>query len=538
MEASPNADLVGVLVNFPSIRSAMMASIIDLLDPFPCWGGVVITEDHAARFAKRYDQICRSFAEEARRTPNVFDVLAEGPWSTLDVLLLAYLPPRTVNHPLFQKVERAEEILDIRQTRNRCFKKILESGDPTGAYYVFNHLGPDPKPLEESILPWLKLIERPRLDEGGIGLLNLATGAYASIERPEPCDEALALLIQVATPPAFKSSGLWLGRAAYVALARMRTRKAMDFLLTQVFAGAFPGWDNDDPTIESLLAALDQSDRDLASAIYQSFSGSRANHRIGALVLEKLGLVDLIEKDAAGEDAARALWALEFGRYLKPERAGPLLLQTLRDPRRSADFKLTVAYLCDQARHEDLDAFLIEQIRSGTGLLSPALDAVTIKKVQTAVPAIIEISKTDSSPEFTERLVRALGALADPQSLPFLIDMSSHGQPAVRQQAISALASVGDPRGFDAAVRGLEDPDIETRKTALRHIGGFRDPRAITALAPFLSSPNRHWQEPAVSALAEIGGPEAIEALRKAFPHLHPVSRAMAEEFLKRNGRR
>ena len=118
--------------------------------------------------------------------------------------------------------------------------------------------------------------------------------------------------------------------------------------------------------------------------------------------------------------------------------------------------------------------------------------------------AIIAPALTDSSARVVEAAATALGEIADPDSVPWLMDVAAnHGELLVREAAVAALGALGDR----AALPLLLDV-VENGKPQLRR-------RAVVALTAF-------------------DGPEVEAALAKAGVDRNPMVREVAEMLLGR----
>jgi HEAT repeat protein len=87
------------------------------------------------------------------------------------------------------------------------------------------------------------------------------------------------------------------------------------------------------------------------------------------------------------------------------------------------------------------------------------------RRVDAAVPALMEVARRHDDTRCREAAVAALGAIGDPEGLDAVI-AALDDKPTVRRRATVALAGFDDPRVADALRRSAEDRDWQVRQAA------------------------------------------------------------------------
>ncbi|MET0592353.1 MAG: HEAT repeat domain-containing protein, partial [Polyangiaceae bacterium] len=161
-----------------------------------------------------------------------------------------------------------------------------------------------------------------------------------------------------------------------------------------------------------------------------------------------------------------------------------------------------------------LDTFGQANVAAGAALVLGAM------KAPGAGPAIVKAMHKGSLAPYAG--LRALALLADPSTLPTVLELLSDSNQVVRRQAVLTVASLLDParkdgRAVEPLVAALRDPraSIEEREELLRALGRTGAPRAIEILVPLANSKSLVQRIAAIDALGEIGkGGQDAELLR------------------------
>lgn len=173
--------------------------------------------------------------------------------------------------------------------------------------------------------------------------------------------------------------------------------------------------------------------------------------------------------DAVADRAARALGDL------RAADAIPALARAVRERRaRGSVWALTqlddprlVPPLITALRHDDATA--------------RALAAGKLAELgsRAAVPALLEVLRSDRDPHVREEAARALGLLGDPAAVePLLTAMRRDRGDHVREEAAAALGRLGDPRAVAPLLSARRDRHVAVRsaaEVALRVLGAADD---------------------------------------------------------------
>ncbi|HNB54859.1 MAG TPA: HEAT repeat domain-containing protein, partial [Anaerolineales bacterium] len=155
---------------------------------------------------------------------------------------------------------------------------------------------------------------------------------------------------------------------------------------------------------------------------------------------------------------------------------------------------------------------------------------------EAAVPILVTALR-DEFPDIRQMTVTALGKIAHPSAIQFLIPvlgdvdadvrrdvmralrrigtpateplMSSlnHTNRAVRAASAYLLGDIGEPRALPLLIDALVDQSDHVRKQAAVALGKLKDPASIPALIDALSDPSYGVQESVSEALKLIGAP-------------------------------
>lgn len=111
-------------------------------------------------------------------------------------------------------------------------------------------------------------------------------------------------------------------------------------------------------------------------------------------------------------------------------------------------------------------------------------EAVEVLGERRVAAAIIEPALTDSSARVVEAAATALGEIADPDSVPRLMDIAAtHEELLVREAAIAALGAIGDPAGLPLLIDVVKTGKPQLRRRAVVALTAFDGPEVEAALA-------------------------------------------------------
>ena len=109
-----------------------------------------------------------------------------------------------------------------------------------------------------------------------------------------------------------------------------------------------------------------------------------------------------------------------------------------------------------------------------------------------------------------------LGRRGGAEAFEPLVGLLADGEPAVRAQATEALRRLRDPRTVPVLSGILGDPDPTVRCRAALALGSFGRREAVPALTGLLSDPGTAVRAAAVRGLGEIGDPAALPSILDA----------------------
>lgn len=129
-----------------------------------------------------------------------------------------------------------------------------------------------------------------------------------------------------------------------------------------------------------------------------------------------------------------------------------------------------------------------------------------------SVPALLEAV---SEPNWIARvaIIRALGEIGDRAALGALTQALADSQAAIREAAAEGLGRLGTMDAVPPLLTALGDRDGFVRRSAAQALGELRARTALEALIARLSDPEAIVRAAAARALGRIGAPEAVPAL-------------------------
>ncbi len=98
------------------------------------------------------------------------------------------------------------------------------------------------------------------------------------------------------------------------------------------------------------------------------------------------------------------------------------------------------------------------------------LEAIAFQTAPDSIPRLFALIDRAVDDGEQQRLIllafAALRRIADPVTVPRIVQYLGHAKPSVRREAARALATLGTPAAVDALLLALDDPDIGVRRTA------------------------------------------------------------------------
>ncbi|MEA3506377.1 MAG: HEAT repeat domain-containing protein, partial [Elusimicrobiota bacterium] len=112
---------------------------------------------------------------------------------------------------------------------------------------------------------------------------------------------------------------------------------------------------------------------------------------------------------------------------------------------------------------------------TNTGVRIAACNFLGNKKVEKAIPEIVNRLESDSSDLVREAAAEALGEIGDRDSIRALRSALNQSSPAVRITSALALAKLGSDTGLDTAITAIKSTDYKVRVKACKIIGMVGD---------------------------------------------------------------
>jgi HEAT repeat protein len=129
-----------------------------------------------------------------------------------------------------------------------------------------------------------------------------------------------------------------------------------------------------------------------------------------------------------------------------------------------------------------------------------------------AVDALVAAARGQTEPGANQAVIEALGKIADPRALGFLLQRLDYPDPRLVAEAALALGSFTDPRAADALIPKLDHAHATVRVAAARSLARIGNPMAITALTIALEKATRRAlpeQKDLAAAVAQLQAPRA-----------------------------
>ncbi|MHC4937329.1 MAG: HEAT repeat domain-containing protein, partial [Planctomycetota bacterium] len=162
------------------------------------------------------------------------------------------------------------------------------------------------------------------------------------------------------------------------------------------------------------------------------------------------------------------------------------------------------------------------------------LQALSRRKVASALPTLLEYDATSDTPEVRSTLVLVIGILGGEEELKYLKDYLRDEDPRVRANAIEAIEYLGTPMGYPLVVKALGDPDNRIRANAIKALRSYGKVNCLALLQRMMES-NKVWmRDSAAHALAFLGGAEGLPLLLGGLRDPEPSVREKARKGLER----
>jgi len=185
------------------------------------------------------------------------------------------------------------------------------------------------------------------------------------------------------------------------------------------------------------------------------------------------------------------------------------------DPVERSLLRETIREVVTELSPQQQTQVLIRLLRDGGNQVrSPAMEVLQrLGKPAAASAAVFAEMTRNEDAHVRGSSVRALGEMAGPDALPFLLESLKDGNKNVRHSAVLALSQIG-PAAVPRLVEALQEGSGSVASHAALALGRIGDPAAVPALIGALA--DRATCHNATRALGAIGGTEAVRALIEA----------------------
>ena len=387
------------------------------------------------------------------------------------------------------------------------FRVIRESQDASATRAAIMDLG-----YEDGAEIYPVLVEK--LNDPNPAIQHAAVISLGRFGRPDAIQEIIK-------PKIFRSSVANIRWAAVTALGKLGDYRVIDYLLKAVDD---PEWIVRTQAITELMGKVQEvrdcrDSRQLHVLIHML---SLENEEIVGLAVEGLrefgseSLAPLREALNNSSATIRANAARALGKLASPQSV-PCLLTSLQDSewRVRSSAAEALGAIGDPTCIEPL----IQEIHDNVAKVQEQASAALIRFGKQATLPLLHALARERNKFVLRALLQTLGSIADPKSIPGLIEHLSSSYFIVRQAAVTSLCRFGpaviDPLlpalSFNSSdirllLQSADDrlhPELQIR--AIMAIGGLEDHRAVLSLKRLVDEGLPEVQEAAVQALFHIG---------------------------------
>lgn len=146
-----------------------------------------------------------------------------------------------------------------------------------------------------------------------------------------------------------------------------------------------------------------------------------------------------------------------------------------------------------------------------------AVEYLGLMRAPSAVPRLIELTRTGTDVRVRTATIDALGEIADARATSALLDVLERGPASLASSVVNALIYIADANAIGRLSTMARDPGAAARAHAVRAIGGIlRDTphdKARTLLGELAQTGPRPVALAAIEALGSMGDAKAISAL-------------------------
>jgi HEAT repeat protein len=264
--------------------------------------------------------------------------------------------------------------------------------------------------------------------------------------------------------------------------------------------------------------------------------GGQAWHRITRLLAatRETPVVDRLSRALDGQPPGLRREAVRVLASFGDPRAVPALVQAMAD----ADEAVVTEAVEALGRSGLVGVpAMVSALEGGSTAARRCVAKALGQRPGTAMVRALVQALADRDSEVRRAAARSLGDLKEPWSLDALLAALRDPSGSVAQEAATAVGKIGDPRAVEALVAAARGQTGQGANLAVvEALGKLADPRALAFLLQRLDHPDPRLVAAAALALGSFQDPQAADALIAKLEHAHETVRVAAANSLARIG--
>jgi len=222
--------------------------------------------------------------------------------------------------------------------------------------------------------------------------------------------------------------------------------------------------------------------------ILRAINGSEV-HRI-VEVLTLWNMQPFLQKLAARAGRSKCIQALTLLSHFSDEASLAVLLKHVADTDTYTQIAALrgLAYRGAIQHMERISQSLTRSGQTNTLMLSDILKRFG----EPAVPALLDLAKSNAKSEIRSAALMALGSIASLSAVDTLVRLCEDVDGDVRMESMKALGKIGDERAAPAIVDHLQEMDAQIRLHAVQALGKLKNLTSLKALVRCLHD-NNWW---------------------------------------------
>jgi HEAT repeat protein len=275
---------------------------------------------------------------------------------------------------------------------------------------------------------------------------------------------------------------------------------------------------NDDPSLEALLASLNDPDTPVRAALFYrlseplpedlaTFQATLPTMPVESKRLLFSRLADISEVSFELDFTAVAVFALDDDDAEVRQYAVETLWYQ-HDPSLMRRF----ITLLESDESEGVRAAAATAL--GRFVLAGEFEEIEQEIAKEAEEVLLGVCHAEDTPnEVHRRALESIAFSSRKEVLPLIEKAAKHTNVKMRASALFAMGRNADRRWAPQVLKALDNPEPELRYEATRAVGELTLTEAIPRLIELLDEPDREIKEIAIWSLGEIGGEEAQRTL-------------------------